>query len=202
MYLSVKNRSIAGTGIIVRPNSNVTFTPVSEKITMMKVKSNNKIITNIISAYAPTFETTLNNPETIHHFYEKLSSIIKTFKTREAVIIGGDFNAKTNSKFNNFPTSIIGKYAKSEINVNGEKMIEFCVMNNLKITNTFFKHKPIHLTTWQSPAPYVNITDCKTNTPRSNPFRNQIDYILVRNILVRVTHLIRIAIRRVLICSI
>ena len=53
--------------------------------------------------------------------------------------------------------------------------------HNLHITNTFFKHKPIHLTTWQSPAPYVNITDCKTNTPRRNPFRNQIDYILVRN---------------------
>ena len=53
---------------------------------------------------------------------------------------------------------------------------------NLKITNTFFKHKTIHLTTWQSPVPYVNITDCKTNTPRRSPFRNQIDYILVRNI--------------------
>ena len=52
---------------------------------------------------------------------------------------------------------------------------------NLKITNTFFKHKPIHLTTWQSPALYLNITDCKTNTPRRSPFRNQIDYILVRS---------------------
>ena len=52
---------------------------------------------------------------------------------------------------------------------------------NLKLTNTFFKHKPIHLTTWQSSAPYLNITDCKTNTPRRRLFRNQIDYILVRN---------------------
>ena len=39
----------------------------------------------------------------------------------------------------------------------------------------------IHLTTWQSPVPYVNITDCKTSTPRRSPLRNQIDYILVRN---------------------
>ena len=52
---------------------------------------------------------------------------------------------------------------------------------DLKITNAFFKHKPIHVTTWQSPASYVNITDCKTNTPRRNPFRNQIAYTLVRN---------------------
>ena len=83
------------------------------------MKSN--VITNIISAYAPTLETTLKNLETTRHFYEKLSSIIKTFKAREAVIIGGYFNAKTNSKFSNFPTNIIGKYAKSEINVKGEK---------------------------------------------------------------------------------
>ena len=176
-----KNRLIAGTDIIVRPNSNVTFTPVTKRISMMKVKSNNNIITNIISAYAPTLESTLKNPETTHHFYENLSSIIKTFKTREAVIIGGEFNAKTNSKFNNFPTNIIGKYAKGEINVNDEKMIEFCIMSNLKVTKTFFKHKPIHLTTRQSPAPHVNITGCKTNSPRRNLFRNQIDYILVRN---------------------
>ena len=52
---------------------------------------------------------------------------------------------------------------------------------NLKIKNTFFKHKPFHLTTWQSPVPYVNITDCKSNTPRRSSFRNQIYYILVRN---------------------
>ena len=84
-------------------------------------------------------------------------------------------------KFNNYPTKIISKYTKSEINFNGEKLVELCIMNNLKIVNRFFKHKPIHLTTWQSLAPYVNITDCKTNTLRRKPFKNQIDCILVRN---------------------
>ena len=88
----------------------------------MKVKSNSNVKTNIISAYVPTLETTLKNPETIHHFYEKLSTIIKTFKTREAVVIGGDFNAKTKLKFNNYPTNIIGKYVKSEIIINSIKM--------------------------------------------------------------------------------
>ena len=89
-----KNGSIVATGIIVRPNSNVIFTPVSKRICMMKVKWNNNVIINIINTYAPTLKTTLKNPETTHPFYEKLLSIIKTFKTREAVIIGGDFNAK------------------------------------------------------------------------------------------------------------
>ena len=47
----------------------------------------------------------------------------------------------------------------------------------------FEDHKHIFQTqTYSSPVPYVNITDRKTNTPRRSPFRNQIDYILVRNI--------------------
>ena len=58
--------------------------------------------------------------------------------------------------------------------------IQYTIYNS-KIKNTFFKHKPIHLTTWQSPVPYFNITDCKSNTHRISSFRNQIYYILVRN---------------------
>ena len=42
------------------------------------------------------------------------------------MIIGGDFNAKMKSKFYNFPTNIIGKHAKSEINVNGENTRILC----------------------------------------------------------------------------
>ena len=47
-------------------------------------------------------------------------------------------------------------------------MIGFCILHDLKNTNTFFKHKPIHLTTWQSPDPYVNQMDSKTSTQRKN----------------------------------
>ena len=136
---------------------------------------------NVISAYAPTLDTTIKNPNITRTFYDKLSSVIQTFKSREALIIGGDFNAKTKAKPNTYPSNIVGKYAKSDININGEKLIEFCMLHKLKITNTFFKHKAIHLTTWESPVNVTNINDSKTNTPRRNPYRNQIDYILVKN---------------------
>lgn len=49
------------------------------------------------------------------------------------------------------------------------------------LTNTFFKHKPIHQTTWESPRSYKNVIDSKTGKIRKNPYRNQIDYIIVRN---------------------
>ena len=79
------------------------------------------------------------------------------------------------------PNKTIGKYAKSDINENGEKLIELRNLHNLRMTNTFFKHKPTHQTTWISWTPYKNINDSKTKLLRKNPYRNQIDYILVRN---------------------
>ena len=42
----------------------------------------------------------------------------------------------------------------------------------LLITNTIFKHKPSHQTTWISSLP--------PTFPRKNPYRNQMDYILLR----------------------
>ena len=81
---------------------------------MIKVKSNSSTVTNIISACVAILETTVRKPETTRAFYKNLSSIIKTFKAREDVIIGGDFNAKTKSKFKNYPNHIIGKYGKSD----------------------------------------------------------------------------------------
>ena len=56
---------------------------------------------------------------------------------------------------------IIRNYTKNNINENGGKLIEPCNLHNLRITNTFFKHKPTHQTTWTSWAPYKNINNSK-----------------------------------------
>ena len=43
---------------------------------------------------------------------------------------------------------------------------------NLTLTNTFFKHKMCHRTTWTSTE--------KPNSTRKNPYRNQIDNVITR----------------------
>ena len=75
---------------------------------------------------------------------------------------------------------IIGKYTKSDINENREKLVELCNLHNLWITN-FVTHKPTNQTTWTSLAPYKNVNNSKTKLLQKNPYCNQIDYILVRN---------------------
>ena len=82
---------------------------------------------------------------------------------------GGDLNAKT--KYPNFqPThnqlphysKILGRFAKSTLNKNGELLIEFADMHNLKITNIFFKHRPVHCTTWKCSEKRGKILDSRT----------------------------------------
>ena len=67
------------------------------------------------------------------------------------------------------------------MNTSGTHLLNFSSINNLKLVNMFFKHKPTHIMTWTSPE-----------TPRGsrrNSYRNQIDYILARkNKGIRITN--------------
>ena len=176
-----QTKSYAGTGFLVRADATATFQHISERIGILKATLN-KTKYVFISAYAPTNESTIKDPDKTKDCYQSISNIINIIGKKDMVIIDGDFNAKV-KMFNKDPTldEILGKYAKSRINENGENLIELCNLHDLRITNTFFKHKPIHQTTWQSPIQYKNKIDSRTNKPRKNPYRNQIDYILVRN---------------------
>ena len=163
---------IRGVEIITTENTNVTFNLVSKRICIITTNTSENIKCHLISANAPTLENTVRNPETCI-FYEQLSSLVNSIKQRDARIIGGDFNAKTKVQVSEMEKQLaMRRYAKNKVNENGNLLIEFCKLRNLLITNTIFKYKPSHQTTWISPLP--------PTFPRKNPYRNQIDYILLR----------------------
>ena len=93
-----------------------------------------------ISVYAPTNESTVKDPEKTRTFYEQLSDIISNINRNVLIIIGGHFNAKRKMR-NRDPllNKIIGKYAKSDINENGEKLIEPCNLHNLRDNRHFLQ---------------------------------------------------------------
>ena len=141
-------KSIRGIGIITTENTKVTFNHVSERICIITTNTSENIKCHLISAYAPTLENTVRNPDETHIFYEQLSSLINSIKQRNVLIIGGDFNAKTKLQVSEMENQlVVGKYAKNKVNENGNLLIEFCKLHNLLITNTIFKHKPSHQTT-------------------------------------------------------
>ena len=139
----------------------------------MRIKVNNNLKVDILSVYAPTLNRSEKNHEIREKFYTKLDSILRNISNRYIAIIAGDFNAKTGSASKNkIYQAVIGKYGKGQVNTNGTHLLNFSSINNLKLVNTFFKHKPTHLTTWTS-----------LETPRGssrNSYRNQINHILVR----------------------
>ena len=94
---------------------------------------------------------------------------------RYTLIVGRDFSART--KLSNQTEieqcqNILGRYANNNINSNGRNLIEFCKMHNVKLTNTFYKHKLSQQVTWTSTANPQN--------NRKNRYRFRIEYIAIR----------------------
>ena len=125
----------------------ITFKPISAGISILTTTMK-KMKYCFISVYTPTSESTVKDSEKTRTFYEQLSGIKSNINRNVLIIIGGGFNAKAKMRDRDpLLNKIIGKYAKSDINENGEKLIELCNLNNLRITNTFFKEKPTRQTT-------------------------------------------------------
>ena len=97
-YSGHKNKSINGVGIVVDTKNKVNFIPISDRICMLTNKDGNNTQTSLISAYALTLEITKKSPEDTISFYNELSSVIKLTNSRDMIIIGGDFNAKTKNQ--------------------------------------------------------------------------------------------------------
>ena len=51
---------------------------------------------------------------------------------------------------NNRVANIVGTSGEAILKSNSRKLIDFCTFSNLKIMNTFFKHKEIHKLTWEA----------------------------------------------------
>ena len=82
-------------------------------------------------------------------FYVQLGEMFQEIPKNDVVMIG-DFNAHVGTDSG---SDVIGKFClDKKTNENGERLIDFCAMNDLKIMNTYFRKKRIHQGTWQHPA--------------------------------------------------
>ena len=99
-------------------------------------------------------------------FYHTLLQEISKLPKKCHLLIMGDFNGKVGKDaWSTWPNNA-GKFGIGAMNENGERLLQFCAINDLGIINTLYKQPPKRLITWTSP-------DAKT--------RNQIDFILAPN---------------------
>ena len=109
---------------------------------------------------------TKSSPDKTQQFYVDLQKFLHKYRGYD-IVIGGDFNAKV-GKSQNPAETFVGQCARGIRNENGHFLSDLCMNNRLILSNTFFKHKASHITTWES-------------VRNGKPIYNQIDYILLPN---------------------
>ncbi|XP_072402128.1 uncharacterized protein [Diabrotica undecimpunctata] len=114
----------------------------------------------ILATYGPTEDSPANEKE---RFIEQLQEEMDKRKPKQEIIIVGDLNGRVGRKDND---RTVGPLGEDTINDNGERLVELCEVNDLKIMNGFYKHKNIHKYTW---------------TQETRKLRSIIDYIIMNH---------------------
>ena len=115
---------------------------INERILQLRYKLQRGYLT-LIAVYAPE-EGKLEQTE---EFYETLQDQVDKINKNDYIIVAGDYNARVGKISID---GILGTNGEITINNNGHKLKEFASVNELKITNTFFRHKEIHKVTWSA----------------------------------------------------
>uniref|UniRef100_A0A8D8YDR6 Craniofacial development protein 2 n=1 Tax=Cacopsylla melanoneura TaxID=428564 RepID=A0A8D8YDR6_9HEMI len=153
-------KSRKGVGFILNQRTMNTVETIhreSERVIAIKIKAQ-PVDLFIIEAYAPTSDAA---EEEVDEFYESVKNVINKKKSRDILLLIGDFNSKVGKQRRG---DTMGPYGTGKINDRGENFINFCIENDLVITNTWFEQKETARYTWTAPG---------------GRLRNKIDYVCI-----------------------
>jgi len=147
LYSSVpmNKRAAAGIAIMIKAKFKKrihSYVFVNERILQLRYKLQRGYLT-LLAVYAPEEGKT----EQTEEFYETLQDQIDKINKNDYIIVDGNYNARVGK----IPIDgILGTNGEITVNNNGHKLKEFASVNELKITNTFFRHREIHKMTWSA----------------------------------------------------
>ncbi|KAF1010546.1 MAG: hypothetical protein GAK29_05048 [Acinetobacter bereziniae] len=95
-----------------------------------------------MAAYAPT-----NGDLECDEFWSELREVLDECKPGERIILLGDLNSWVGVR-RSATDKVVGPYGDVSVNENGDQMLNVCTEKGLFISNTWFKHKLIHMYTW------------------------------------------------------
>lgn len=167
MYSGVQDqqRAAAGVGCVVHrklTNRIVDWKAVSERILAVELRSGRKETMTVISIYGPDENERTNEKE---KFWEDLTTT--TEEAKGTIYIAGDFNSRVGKSDEEYDT-MIGKHGEEVRNKNGKRMLEFCRLHDMIVTNTFYPHKDIHRYTRVQPKRNERSIIDYILTPREN----------------------------------
>jgi len=119
-----------------------SYSYINERIVTTRLKFDRGHLT-VIGVYAPEE----GKKEETENLYKLLQKILSKLNKTDHIVIAGDLNAR----IGRMPIPhVVGTNGEQHLNNNGYELRHFATENNLKITNTFFKHKDIHKYTWSA----------------------------------------------------
>ena len=144
-------RREAGVGFAIRKKiiPKLTEMPkaVNDRIMTMRIPLTKKVNATLISVYAPT----MTSPDdTKENFYNQLRKTLRDIPHPDKLILMGDFNARVGRDYEKWPR-VIGRHGVGNCNANGELLLALCSEFELLLTNTVFKQREEHTTTWMHP---------------------------------------------------
>ena len=111
---------------------------ISERLLLVEIRDTSNEYISIIIVYGPNED---DKAEAKDKFWEDLS--LTTEEAKGSIYIAGDFNSRVGQRDNIYNKSM-GKYGKKIRNSNGIRMLDFCQLHDLIVTNTHYQHKDIH----------------------------------------------------------
>ncbi|CAM4848500.1 unnamed protein product [Rotaria magnacalcarata] len=154
-----KTRKAHGVAICLDPiatkvwkDSGSEWEAVSERIIKIRLKCTPIDIT-VLSVYSPVNPSAKQMANDADKFYSDLQDTINNVSTNDMLIIMGDLNARVGGNQQQ-PASInsVGPFTVDVENENGARLVDWCEINNIVVSNTFFQHKLLHQTSWMHPG--------------------------------------------------
>jgi exonuclease III len=147
IYSGVKQHVRAQSGVMIWVHESIAKTTDyynywNDRIIEARFRINRGYLT-ILGLYAPEE----GRQELSDEFYEQLQNILEKTNKNDYILMMGDLNARIG---NITIMKIVGTDGEPTVNNNGKKLMDFCTFNNMRIMNSFFKHKDIHKFTWQT----------------------------------------------------
>ncbi|GFN98810.1 craniofacial development protein 2-like [Plakobranchus ocellatus] len=135
-----------------------SWCPISDRVVIAKLIAK-PLNLGIIQVYALASDS---EDVEVEKFYEEIEKGKGYTKSHDIMIVMGDFNAKVGDEREE---DVVGPSGIWIVNGHGNRLIEWCQVNDFTITNTRYQNHPRRHWTWKSPV------------DRS---RNKIDYILIQ----------------------
>ena len=99
---------------------------------------------SIIQVYAPQQGRPLKEKE---EFYELLQTTMSEVVYQDSMILCGDWNGHIGCDRKHYET-VLGIHSIANRNEEGKRILDFAVVNNLCIMNTFYQHRESQKWTW------------------------------------------------------